>query len=198
MVRIYKRLTKNNLIQMREFALAELDRFLYRSGSPRGKYQVYDNRLITICLCQGAAQHYAQSQPLLTYDRTVHIPSKIVRQKGYRLGRRGRVLAGIKDIDFCFFFHRHPEIRIPDINNCRKHIVGSFDRLGDCDLDFMKKTISDGLVASAKSGRPTDIIRSYLRNAHTLTSNCWAEASVVGLYPNPLFGRLIWRVEWLC
>ena len=61
----------------------------------------------------------------------------------------------------------------------------------------MKKTIAKNIVVSAKSERPTDIIRSYLQNANTLTSEYLACASVVGLYPDLLLGRPIWKVQWI-
>jgi len=195
--RIYTRLTRNDLIPMRDFALEELDRFLHRAGSPPGKFNIYSKRLIAICLCQGTAQHYLQNLSMHPYHKTVCIENAVIRQKGYRLGKNGTVLAGIRDIDIWFFFHEYPKIPIPHIRNCRKSVLRAFDRLGNRAIDFMKKTIAKDVVVSAKSEHPIDIIRSYLQNAGTLTSNCLAHASIVGLYPNKLLGRSVWNVQWL-
>lgn len=197
MTRIYTRLTRNDLILMRDFALEELDRFLHRAGSPPGKFSIYSKRLIAICLCQGAAQHYLQSLSIHPYHKTVCIENAVIRQKGYRLEKDGTVLAGIRDIDIWFFFYEYTKLTIPHIRNCKKSTSKSFDRLGHQVIDFMKKTITKNIVASAKSERPTDIIRSYLQNANTLTSEYLACASVVGLYPNVLLGRHIWKVQWI-
>jgi hypothetical protein len=196
MARTYLKLGGRDLRRIQGFALQELNRFLYHAGSPPGKFRVYRYRLIAICLCQGAAQHYLQSKLIAHFDRKVVIRSDTIREKGYRIDTGGRVLAGLKDIDVWFFFRPHPGVRIPDIGNCRKHAVGSFGRFGDRDLDFMKKVINTNIVANAKGGRRKEIVRSYLENANTLTSNCLAAASVVGLYPDSLLGRLIWKVEW--
>ena len=106
-------------------------------------------------------------------------------------------MAGVRDIDVWLFFRPHPRVRIPDRGNCRKHTLGSLGRLGERDLDFMKKVVSPTTIASAKSSRPGDVVRSYLENENTQTSHCLAAASVIGLYPNSLLGRLIWKVEWL-
>ena len=197
MTRVYTRLTRNDLIQMRDFALEELDRFLYSAGSPLGKFQKYSKRLIAICLCQGAAQHYLQNLSSHSYHKIVCIEDAAIRQKGYRLDRQGNVLAGIKDIDIWFFFYEHPKLPIPHVKNCKKSTHKSFYKLGNRTIDFMKKTIAKKVVASAISNHSADIIRAYLQNVNTQTSDCLARASIVGLYPNILLGRPIWNVQWI-
>ena len=182
---------------MQDFALEELDRFLHRAGSPHGKFNIYSKRLIAICLCQGTAQHYLQNLSIDSYHKTVFIENVVIRQKGYRLGKNSTVLAGIRDIDIWFFFHEYSKIPIPHIRNCRKSVVKAFDKMGNRTIDFMKKTIVKDVVVSAESEQPIDIIKSYLQHAGTLTSNCLAHASIIGLYPNKLLGQHIWNVQWL-
>jgi len=195
MARDYIKLTRSDLREIRDYALEELDRFLYRAGSPAGKFRAYRSRLIAICLCQGAAQHYAQCTGIPS-RRQIIVRRSTIREKRYRL-EQGRVLAGLKDIDVWFFFKALQRIIIPDIRNCRKHSVRSFTRLGQRELDFMKKAIKKPIRAKAKGNRPADIVRSYLEHGGTKSSKCLSKSSIIGLYPKSLFGRLIWNIDWL-
>jgi hypothetical protein len=197
MERAYIRLFDDDLRRIRAYALEELDRFLHYSGSPPGKFCVYRKRLIAICLCQGAAQHYLQSEQTAHFDRTVVVPRDKIKKKRYRIDLNGKVMAGVRDIDVWLFFRPHPRIGIPHRGNCRKHTLRSLGRLGERDLDFMKKVVSATTLAKSKTSRPADIVRSYLEHENTQSSNYLANASVIGLYPNSLFARLIWKVKWL-
>lgn len=55
-VRTFEKLDKDDLQEIRQYAIEELNRFLYKVGNPEGKYKVHKGKLIAICLCQGAAQ----------------------------------------------------------------------------------------------------------------------------------------------
>ena len=57
-VRTYQKLGMSDLQEMKCHALKELSRFYVKVGKPAGKYKVYKQKLIAICLCQGAAQHF--------------------------------------------------------------------------------------------------------------------------------------------
>jgi hypothetical protein len=145
-------------------------------------------------LCQGTAQYYSQLTQPTSFDTTIFKSEKDIAEKGYKTDKNGRVLAGIKDIDICFFFRKHPNVIIPDKRNCRKSIRVSLKGFGERDIDFMKKAIKSSLKDSQKQ---RTAIRSYLRNANTTSSKHWSESSVIGLYPNNLLGKLIWKVQWL-
>jgi hypothetical protein len=56
-VRTYEKLTKEDLKEIEQYAKEELKRFLNKE-----KYKVYENKLIAICLCQGAAQHFVEGK----------------------------------------------------------------------------------------------------------------------------------------
>ena len=104
MNRIFQRLSSNDLEKIREYALEELQRFLTYAGNPQGKYRRYENRLIAICLGQGAAQHFIDLQELSVFDNEVKLEQKKIQEKGYKVDSNGKVISGIKDIDVWFFF----------------------------------------------------------------------------------------------
>lgn len=58
--RLYIKLGVDDLREMKDYGLNELDRFLHEIAS--GKYRAYESRLIAICLCQGAAQHFVDGK----------------------------------------------------------------------------------------------------------------------------------------
>jgi len=163
-VRTYEQLGLDDLKEIRQHALVELDRFLYRIGNPKGKYVVYRDRLIVICLCQGAAQHFV--------DRTT----------------------GIKDIDVWFFFQEHRDVKIPDIKNMRYSVYVIFKNIGKKRVDFLKKGLRKDIIDTAKSTEPGEILSSYLRRANTHTSQSLSQKSVIGLYPDKVFGKAIWKI----
>jgi hypothetical protein len=160
--RTYQKMGNPDLKEMKEYGLKELNRFLHDIGDPKGKYKVYKNKLVAICLCQGAAKHILDGK------------------------------SGIKDIDIWLFFRDDVNVKIPDIKNMRYTKWGSFTRIGKKRMDFMKKGIRDNIINKAKSKKPDDILYSYLRNSKTLTSKELAQKAVIGLYPEKIFGKVIW------
>src|SRR5439155_25631755 len=90
----------------------ELRRFL-KTGN--GKYAVYQERLIAVCLCQGAAKHFLDQQ------------------------------TGVKDIDIWFFFEEHDLVRISNFRNARKSLVLALPRFGTKRIDIMKKSVPQRL-----------------------------------------------------
>lgn len=107
--RTYDKITESDLKEMKQCGLDELERFLILVGN--GKYSIYKDRLIAICLCQGAALHFIDGKN------------------------------GIKDIDIWMFFREDAEIKIPAIRNCMKSKYLNFQRIGEKKVDFLKKMI---------------------------------------------------------
>jgi hypothetical protein len=161
-VRTYEELGSDDLQEIRQYAIEELNRFLYKVGNPEGKYKVYRGKLIAMCLCQGAAQHFVDGK------------------------------TGIKDFDVWFFFTEDENIRIPNIKNMRYSACKLLKDVGEKRVDFLKKSIKRDVIDMSKSEKPRDILRSYLQNANTSTSKELAKKAIVGLYPDEVFGKVIW------
>ena len=102
--RTFRRPRPDDLREVRRLALSEMERFLYAAGSPPGKYSLYADRLVAICLAQGAAQHLVDLDAAGAYDNEVRVDESEVRDKGLRVLPDGRVLSGVKDLDVVFFF----------------------------------------------------------------------------------------------
>ena len=162
-VRTYEKLTIEDLKEIEQYAKEELKRFLNEVGNPKGKYRVYENKLIAICLCQGAAQHFVDGK------------------------------TGIKDIDVWFFFKEDKNVKIPDIKNMRYSVHKKFTNIGDKSIDFLKKAIKQDIINKSESVKPEDILKSYLQNGNTSTSKYLASKSVVGLFPPEILGKIIWE-----
>jgi len=77
--------------------------------------------------------------------------------------------------------------------NMRYSVYEEFRNIGCKRIDFLKKTIKKDIIGMTKSLKPEDILNSYLQKANTETSNHLAKKSVVGLYPNRIFGKIIWK-----
>jgi hypothetical protein len=162
-VRTYEKLTKEDLKEIEQYAKEELKRFLNEVGNPNGKYRVYENKLIAICLCQGAAQHFVDEK------------------------------TGIKDIDVWFFFKEDKKVKLPNRKNMRKLVSKKFTNIGNKSIDFLKKAIKQDIINKSENEKPEDILKSYLQNGNTSTSKYLAQKSVVGLFPPEILGKIIWE-----
>jgi len=158
--RTYSRFTEDDLKEMQRYAKKELKRFLEISN---GKYSVYEGKLIAICLCQGAAQHFVDKK------------------------------TGIKDIDIWVFFEEDESVKIPHRRNMRKSECIRFKNLGEKRVDWMKKMINKDIVKKARGRNPEDIFRAYLKNPKTQTARFLSKKSVVGLFPDEILGKVIWK-----
>ena len=191
MNRIFQGLSSNDLKKIREYALEELERFLTCAGDPRGKYRRYENRLIAICLGQGAAQHFVDLQELSVFDNAVKVNKEKINEKGYQIESNGKVISGIKDIDVWFFFEQDDDLKIP-ARYTIKSIQKDFGNLGARRIDFLRK----GLI---RQGSPRETIRSYLKGNNPGGKTWWylAQKSLVGLEPASLFGEILWATKRL-
>ena len=191
MNRTFQVLSSDDLAKIRECALEELERFLTCAGNPRGKYHRYENRLIAICLGQGAAQHFVDLQELSVFDNEVKIKKEKINKKGYQIESNGKVISGIKDIDVWFFFEQDDDLKIPDRYPI-KGIQKDFGNLGARRIEFLRK----GLI---RESSPRKTVRSYLKG-NNRGGNTWrhlAQKSFVGLEPASLFGEILWATKRL-
>ncbi|CAA9465829.1 MAG: hypothetical protein AVDCRST_MAG05-38 [uncultured Rubrobacteraceae bacterium] len=118
--RTFRRPRPDDLREVRRLALSEMERFLYAAGSPPGKYSLYADRLVAICLAQGAAQHLVDLDAASAHDNEVRVDETGVRDKGLRVLPDGRVLSGVKDLDVVFFSGR--------TTGCRSRLTGTSAR----------------------------------------------------------------------
>ena len=192
--RRFDRVDQVDLEEFRAHAVEELERFLTKAGTPPGKFHVYRNRLILMCLAQGTAQHIIDLEPAFQPDQEIELPTGVVREKGHRVSSDGQVVAGIKDIDIFMFFTEETSCRIPDRRHCRKSTVVHLTRLGLRRFDFMKKGIPESpqhVVAN-----PEAVLRRYLTSTEHGRSHL-AKESVVGLHPDEIFAKPLWIVRRL-
>jgi hypothetical protein len=182
---------RSDLEEIRRLSLTELDRFLNLAGNPPGKYLRYGERLIAICLAQGAAQHFIDTRVGQDFDREVAVGPQEVLEKGLRVLSNGQVISGVKDIDVWFFFQQLPGCPIASMRHCRKYISNSVGKLGERSIDFMKKGISADLV---EHGDARGTVRAYLRGTEH-GRRYLSKKSIVGLYPDAVFAEPFWRVK---
>ena len=179
---------------MRQLALLELDRFLFSAGSPPGKYARYKDRLIAICLAQGAAQHLVDLEVTDAYDNEVSVDETEVRKKGFRVLSDGRVVSGIKDVDVIFFFREDMRLPLPTNRHLRKSVVADLPILGRRRLDLMKKGVPEDMLAQEGDDHPRDVVRTYLRRSrHGL--RYLSLKSMIGLHPEAIFCEPLWRTR---
>lgn len=198
--RIHEPITEGHLEIIKDSALDELYRFYNSVGTPPGKYRVYEDKLIGICICQGGAQHYLDNLDLNDFDHTAYVTQQEIKNlnkkaEGVIVTSEGVVKNGIKDLDVWFFFRPDAQVPIPHKRNLCKTIALELPGIGLVDIDFLKKMIKDETIQKAKNNTPSAIILSYLHNEETSTARELSKKSVVMLYPDVLFGEPIWKVK---
>lgn len=160
--RSYKKLTLDDLRRLQRTARREFAAFFERNAHLRAPYE---SRLLAIALCQGAAKHYLDG------------------------------VNGVKDIDIWFFFRESPGMRFPS----RWLKVGdeAFNGFGvhpdDVAKGWQGRQIHVlGRAIESDATDPCVCISSYLSKSKTTTACMLAEKAVIGLWPEELFGKVIW------
>lgn len=126
--------------------------------------KLYRGREVLVALCQGAALHYVDGvNGIKDFDVWFFYP-RFAKQLPFR--RRGKVDFGPSK------FGRISQ----DVGYAGRRI----DVLMRSDFSFNKCTATEGL-------------RKYLSSAKTATSKHLARKAVVGLYPNSVFGKVLWQ-----
>ena len=193
-VRTFGPLSLEDLQELTRLSLEELERFTASAGIPPGKYRPYLGRLIAICLCQGAAQHYVDLQDVKDFDKEVLVNDEEIQEKGYEILPTGQVVSGVKDVDVVFFFEHYAPVSIPSRRHCLKAIEVKLPTLGRRRVDFLKKSVRPQITENAESRETSAIIRSYIKStAHG--RDYLGMKSVVGLYPADILGCSIWQTR---
>jgi len=165
--RAYEKITVEDLTRLRELALRDLKEFF--KHHPR--YEPYENSLILMALCQGAALHFIDGKE------------------------------GVKDFDVWSFFAEVPSIKLPyrrrkQIDSgLEKFGVNPDDfRKGykSRHIDLFMRTI-EAHVVKDKRRDPRGCITEYLRAVKTKTARSLAEKAVVGLYPDRILGEILYH-----
>lgn len=156
----------NDLMLLKDLALGFL-----RNTAYCAKFQ---DLLLCITLCQGAANHYAVCH-------------------GYAKRYYDSTRIGVKDFDIWFFF-RKEEARIFNPRWIGEKDLGytKFGRNPD-DVGFTGRRI-DFIGRSITFGK-MDIegsIRRWLKSAGGVSPRYLLQKAVVGLYPDEVLGRVIW------
>lgn len=173
-LRTFDPVTGEDLREIAWLSLQKMNRFTTRAGHPRGKYAPYLERLIGICLCQGAAQHHVDVQDSNGFDSEVFVSADEIREKGLRVLPTGQVVSGVKDVDVVFFFEHYAPISIPLVRHCRKSVYADLPKLRKRRIDFMKKTVPIEVIESV-GGTRTLRRREGLHQAHASRTVSWGQ-----------------------
>jgi len=142
--------------------LAQSDIDHFFERNPEYK-KLYEGKEVLIALCQGAALHYIDGEN------------------------------GVKDFDVWFFYPKFskqlPYRRRGKVDFGKSKFGKSVD-----DVDFIGRRI-DILIRSDlcfKANKPAESIVKYLNSAKSATSKHLSHKAVIGLYPNSVFGKVLW------
>jgi len=154
-------LRQDDLRRLADLALADLKQLFDRRPETGARYR---DRLLVLCLCQGAAEHFV---------------------------RPGH---GIKDLDVWAFFTQHPDGPFPyrrrgvmDFGRSR------FGRHPD-DRGFAGRRVDviGRSIPSRDPHEPMESVRDWLALGSSLSAKLIAQRPVVGIYPESVRGRIIW------
>ena len=160
--RSYKRIQDSDLQRLADLARKDLNRLF----NERPRIAGYKNRLLMLCLCQGAAKHFACGEH------------------------------GVKDFDVWAFFAESPDlpplgIRKPmavDFGPSRfgRNPKDNLKKFKGRRVDMLRKAIEcDGK-------NPEKCVRAWLKGGKTLSARKVSERPVVVIYPKRLRGKVIW------
>ena len=169
--RSFEKITRDNLRRLSSLALADFQDFFHRHQ----RWRPYRQRLLLICLCQGASSHY------------------VTPRRGLATDRKG----GVNDFDVWGFFHARPNDRpFPYRRHGRQDFGPSkFGRSPKDKARFTGRPV-DVLARSIEKQRsenPIQAVQRYLQTRRTKTMRLLAQRPVVVLWPSKKRGRIIWR-----
>ena len=157
--RSWETIGQHHLHRLAEIAIDDLEDFRRRSETGR----LYRDRLILICLCQGAAGHFVHR------DR------------------------GVKDFDVWAFFREHPEQPFPYRRHGKRDFGPSrFGRHPDDEHRRGRGVDLFGRSIPCENGQdPHDCVRRWLGSGRT-SSRQIAKSAVVVIHPEEEAGSIIW------
>ena len=169
--RSFEKITQDDLTRLATLALADFESLFKRYQ----QWRHYADRLMFICLCQGAAHHYVQ-------------PSD-----GTPRAHEG----GVNDFDVWGFFRDRPNARPfpPRRHGFQDFGPSKFGRNPDDDPRYSGRRV-DVLGRSIKVRRdetPKEALRRYLREGRTESARRLAERPVVVIWPGQQRGSLVWE-----
>jgi hypothetical protein len=100
---------------------------------------------------------------------------------------------GVKDFDIHFFYRQNPEH--PRLSRTVYYIWVKVPDYGERRIDFVRTVIPTKHLEKPKNENPTALLQKFLLNAPTDNARHLAEKAVVGLYPDDLFGTIIWPIS---
>ena len=158
-------LETHHLHRLAKIAIIDLEdlfqQYPHRYGS------LYQDRLMLICLCQGAAGHFVNR------DR------------------------GVKDFDVWTFFREHPERPFPYRRRAKRDFGSSrFGRHPDCESLRGRRVDLLGRSVPCEDGQdPYACVREWICGRGK-SSREIAKSPVVVIHPEADSGRIIWNPEW--
>ena len=189
MNRTYEPLTNEHLAILQELALEEFERML--TDVRKGKYEVYRDKLISICLCEDAGQHFVETQKLARFDHEVQISIDEIEEKSLQV--EGKiVLNGIHSIDIWFFFAEDGQVKLPNRGYMSKSLSCELDGLDELEIDFPKQIICRLKDKGRK--HPKELVVDYIKKSKSEEAVYLKKRSVVGLYPTEEMGKIYWAV----
>lgn len=164
-VRSLERIGRSDLAKLAAIAAADrADKF---ARNPH--WRPYENRILCVALCQGAALHYVDG------------------------------VNGVKDFDVYTFYAEHPIGPYParwPISNV-DFGPSKFGRNPEDDDSYEGRRV-DLLGRSLKvrtNADPSKAVRAYLERPRSKTPRCLAKKAVVLIDPEPLRGEVIWTPD---
>lgn len=94
---------------------------------------------------------------------------------------------GIKDFDIWHFYQENKNANFP----YRAHKANEDGYKGKR-IDFLKRAIPQR-ICHLSPGKPGRIILDYLREEDNRTKRKLLEKGIIGLWPNSIFGEVLWR-----
>lgn len=158
--RSWETIEPHHLHRLAEIAIGDLaDLFQRRSETGR----IYRDRLMLVCLCQGAAGHFVHQ------DR------------------------GVKDFDVWAFFRESPERPFPYRRRGKRDFGHSrFGRRPADAWRGRRVDLFGRSIACGAGGFPRDCVREWLATGNTTSSREIAKSPVVVIHPEEEVGSIIW------
>lgn len=96
---------------------------------------------------------------------------------------------GVKDFDIWHFYVENRGINFP--YRAHKRIDGGYKGKS---IDFLKRAISKD-IHDSYSKNSGQVIMKYLLERNTNTKKLLLKKAIIGLFPNEIFGRVLWKGE---